>query len=53
MNKTSLAYLFWLFPLCAYGDVVLMKNGDRLSGDVESLLREELLIEIEYAGSVS
>jgi len=53
MNKTSLAYLFWLFPLCSYGDVVLMKNGDRLSGDVESLLRDELLIEIEYAGSVS
>ena len=53
MNKTILVCLFWLLPLLSYGDVVLMKNGDRLSGDVESLLRDELHIEIEYAGNIS
>ncbi len=53
MNNSLLVYLFWFLPLCSYSDVVLMKNGDRLSGDVESLLRAELLIEIGYAGSVA
>ena len=53
MNKTILVCLFWLLPLLSHGDVVLMKNGDRLSGDVESLLRDELHIEIEYAGTIS
>ena len=53
MNKTILVCLFWLLPLSSHGDVVVMKNGDRLSGDVESLLRDELRIEIEYAGNIS
>ena len=53
MNKTILVYLFWSLPLLSHGDVLLMKNGDRLSGDVESLLRDELHIEIEYAGNIS
>ena len=53
MNKTILVYLFWSLPLLSHSDVLLMKNGDRLSGDVESLLRDELHIEIEYAGNIS
>jgi len=53
MNKTILVYLFWSLPLLSHGDVLLMKNGDRLSGDVDSLLRDELHIEIEYAGNIS
>ena len=53
MNKTILVYLFWSLPVLSHGDVLLMKNGDRLSGDVESLLRDELHIEIEYAGNIS
>ena len=53
MNKSPLIYLFWLVPFFSYGDVVVMKNGDRLSGVVDSLVKDELLIELKYAGIVS
>ena len=53
MNKSPLIYLFWLVPFFSYGDVVVMKNGDRLSGAVDSLMNDELLIELKYAGIIS
>ena len=46
-----LLVLFWAAPLTA--DVVLLLNGDRLSGDVQELKDEKLALKTHYAGTVN
>ena len=43
--------LFWAAPLAA--DVVLLLNGDRLTGDVQELKSEKLSLKTRYAGTVN
>ena len=37
----------------AWGDVVVLKNGDRLTGTVDSFIGSQLLLSTEYAGMVN
>lgn len=48
-----LALAWLLVPLGARADVVELKNGDRISGQILKMSGEKLLIKTEYAGKLS
>ncbi len=41
-----------VMPTVVMSDVVVMKNGDRISGEVDSIVGGKLLVQTEYAGLV-
>lgn len=45
--------LFCCFILAAYSDVIMLDNGDRITGKIQSASNEILIIETGYAGVLS
>ena len=55
MSKLQvLAVTFMLvFPVTMFGDQIVLKNGDRLSGSIEKSDDKTLVMKTEFAGEVT
>lgn len=45
--------LLWLLCATALADEIRLKNGDRISGEIEAVQREHLVLRSDYAGKLS
>lgn len=50
--RRLISVLLLILPVMAHADLVYLTNGDRISGTVQSLDNEKLVIKTEYAGDV-
>jgi len=52
MRKLALVVAFWSLSTFGMADTVLLKNGDRMTGTVDSISSGRVLLKTDYAGSV-
>jgi hypothetical protein len=53
--KAQLVIALLLIPIAAFGantDVIMMRNGDRMTGEVKQLSRGQLKLETDDAGTI-